>query len=159
MTAFRIGHGYDIHRLCPGRRLVLGGETIEFELGLDGHSDADVVCHAVMDAILGAAAMGDIGTHFPDTDPSFKDADSIDLLKRVNSLVTAKGHRVGNIDITIIAEKPRLSPYISGMRRNISKTLGLVEGQVSVKATTNERLGFIGRGEGIATFAVALLYK
>jgi 2-C-methyl-D-erythritol 2,4-cyclodiphosphate synthase len=138
---------------------VLGGETIEFELGLDGHSDADVVCHAVMDAVLGAAAMGDIGTHFPNTDPSFKDADSIDLLKSVNSLVTAKGYRVGNIDITIIAEKPQIGPYISGMRRKISKTLGLLEDQVSIKATTNERLGFIGRGEGIAAFAVALLYK
>jgi 2-C-methyl-D-erythritol 2,4-cyclodiphosphate synthase len=159
MKNFRIGHGYDIHKLCEGRRLVLGGVEIEFEKGLDGHSDADVICHAVMDSLLGAAALGDIGGHFPNTDPAYKNADSLKLLSHVKNLISDTHNSIGNIDITVIAEKPMLAPFIPQMISNISRVLGISASNVSIKATTNESLGFIGRGEGIAAFCVALLYK
>lgn len=159
MNIVRIGHGYDVHRHCVGRKLVLGGETIEFELGLDGHSDADVVCHAVMDALLGAAALGDIGIHFPNTDPAFRDADSIALLRHVRGLIEKDNYRIGNIDITIIAEKPKLAPLMPRMAANIARALDIDVACISLKATTNEGIGFIGKGEGIAAFSVALLYK
>jgi 2-C-methyl-D-erythritol 2,4-cyclodiphosphate synthase len=159
MTTIRVGQGYDIHRLCAGRKLILGGETIEYYLGLDGHSDADVICHAVMDSLLGAAALGDIGMHFPNTDPFYKDSNSIELMRHVEQLITQNSFRIGNIDITVIAEKPKLAPYIPRMITNISKVLGIEEGFVSIKATTNEQVGFIGRGEGIAALSVALIYK
>jgi 2-C-methyl-D-erythritol 2,4-cyclodiphosphate synthase len=159
MKNFRIGHGYDIHRLIESRRLVLGGVEIEFEKGLDGHSDADVICHAVMDSLLGAAALGDIGGHFPNNDPAYKNADSLKLLSHVKDLISDTHYSIGNIDITVIAEKPRLAPYIPEMISNISRDLGISATDVSIKATTNESLGFIGRGEGIAAFCVALLYK
>ncbi len=159
MISFRVGQGYDIHRLIPLRKLILGGVQIEYEFGLDGHSDADVVCHAVMDSLLGAATLGDIGQHFPNNDNSFKNADSIGLLKKVNELIKAKGYSVGNIDVNIIAERPKVAPYIAKMRANISGALNIPDDNVSVKATTNEAVGAIGRGEGIAAFAVALIYK
>jgi len=159
MTPFRIGHGYDIHRLRAGRKLILGGETIDFHLGLDGHSDADVVCHAVMDALLGGLALGDIGVHFPNTDPTWKDANSIELLRHAGRLIKKESYQIANIDVTIIAEKPKLGPHIPGMIANISKALDIDSNCVSIKATTNEGVGFIGRGEGIAAFSVALLYK
>lgn len=156
---FRIGQGYDIHRLCQGRKLILGGQTIDFEMGLDGHSDADVVCHAVMDALLGAAALGDIGRHFPNDDPRYENADSIGLLQHVETLLAKEGYRIGNIDVTILAEKPRLSEYMARMTAGIAGALKINENCVSIKATTNERVGFIGRGEGIAALSVALVYK
>ncbi len=159
MSDYRIGQGYDVHRLIPGRKLILGGVEIECDLGLDGHSDADVVTHAVIDALLGSAAMGDIGFHFPDTDPAFKDADSMELLRSTRGKVTAGGYFIGNIDVTVIVEKPKLAPYIMMMRKKIADTVGIPFESVSVKATTNETLGSIGRGEGIAALAVALLRK
>jgi 2-C-methyl-D-erythritol 2,4-cyclodiphosphate synthase len=159
MTDFRIGQGYDIHRLVEGRKLILAGVEIPFEKGLEGHSDADVVAHALMDSLLGAAALSDIGTHFPDTDPEYKDADSMKLLKRVMMLVRDKGYSVGNADITIITEFPKLSPYILSMKENIAEVLMIKSDKVSVKATTNEKLGPVGRGEGIAALAVTLIYK
>ena len=153
----RIGHGYDVHRLVPGRDLILGGVKIPYALGLDGHSDADVLLHAVMDALLGAAALRDIGYHFPDTDPAYKGANSLELLKIVGQKLTAAGYRVGNIDVTMIAQKPKLKDYIPAMAENIAAALGIGVGQVNVKATTEEHLGFTGTGEGMACHAVCLL--
>ena len=153
----RIGHGYDVHRLVQGRPLILGGETIPYEKGLDGHSDADVLYHAVMDALLGAAALGDIGKHFPDTDPAYKGADSGMLLRAVGEKITRAGYRVGNIDVTMIAQKPKLKDYIPRMVQNIAACLGLEPGRVNVKATTEEHLGFTGDGSGMACHAVCLL--
>ncbi len=153
----RIGHGYDVHRLVPGRDLILGGVKIPYALGLDGHSDADVLLHAVMDALLGAAALRDIGYHFPDTDPAYKGANSLKLLKIVGQKLTAAGYRVGNIDVTMIAQKPKLKDYIPAMAENIAAALGIRVGQVNVKATTEEHLGFTGTGEGMSCHAVCLL--
>ena len=155
----RIGHGYDVHRLTPNRRLILGGVDIPYEKGLLGHSDADVLTHAVMDALLGAAALGDIGTHFPDTDPQYAGVSSLLLLRRVGDLLTSAGYRVENIDATILAQAPKLRPYIPAMAENLASILGLSRDRVSVKATTEEGLGFSGRGEGIACHAVCLLNK
>lgn len=156
-NTMRIGHGYDVHRLVEGRRLILGGVDIPYEKGLLGHSDADVLLHAISDALLGAAALGDIGKHFPDTDPRYEGADSLQLLQEVGRLVNEAGYTVGNIDATILCQAPKLAPHIQTMRANIAGTLGLDVNQVSVKATTEEHLGFTGQGEGIAAHAVALL--
>lgn len=153
----RVGIGYDVHRLVEGRPLVLGGVTIPHPLGLEGHSDADVAVHALMDAVLGALALGDIGEHFPPADPRYQGASSLDLLDRVCALARTQGWRVVNLDLTVIAEAPRLGPFRQQMRAGIASTVGLAVDQVSVKATTNEGLGFIGKGEGIAAVAVALL--
>lgn len=153
----RIGHGYDVHRLVPGRALILGGVNIPHILGLDGHSDADVLLHAVMDALLGAAALRDIGYHFPDTDPAYKGADSRALLREVGKKITVAGYRVSNIDITMIAQKPKLKDYIPTMVSNIASDLQIGENQVNVKATTEEKLGFTGKEEGMACHAVCLL--
>ena len=153
----RIGHGYDVHRLVEGRRLILGGVDIPFEKGLDGHSDADVLTHAVMDALLGAAALGDIGKHFPDNDVRYLGADSIELLKAVSAVLTEHGWRLGNLDATVIAQRPKLAPYIDAMRARIAAALGADVSAVSVKATTEERLGFTGDGSGIAAHAVCLI--
>ncbi len=153
----RIGHGYDVHRLVEGRDLILGGVHVPYHLGLDGHSDADVLLHAVMDALLGAAAMGDIGRHFPDTDPAYKGADSMKLLEEVGKKITAAGFRVGNVDVTMIAQKPKLKDYIPQMAENIAGVLNVERGRVNVKATTEEHLGFTGAGSGMACHAVCLL--
>ena len=153
----RIGHGYDVHRQVPGRELILGGVRIEHSLGLLGHSDADVLLHAVADALLGAAALGDIGKHFPDTDPAYEGADSRVLLRAVADLIREAGYRVGNVDATVLAQRPKLAPHIGKMRENIAQDLGVDVGRISVKATTEERLGFTGREEGIAAHAVCLL--
>lgn len=153
----RIGHGYDVHRLTEGRELILGGVNIPFEKGLLGHSDADVLAHAVMDALLGAAALGDIGKLFPDTDPAYEGADSMVLLKRVAEVLEEKGYAVGNVDATVVAQRPKLSAYIPAMRENLARAMGAGADRVSVKATTEERLGFTGSGEGIAAHAVALI--
>ena len=153
----RIGHGYDVHRLVDGRKLILGGVEIPFEKGLDGHSDADVLTHAVMDALLGAAALGDIGKHFPDNDVRYLGADSIELLKAVSAVLTEHGWRLGNLDATVIAQRPKLAPYIDAMRARIAAALGADVSAVSVKATTEERLGFTGDGSGIAAHAVSLI--
>lgn len=153
----RIGHGYDVHRLVEGRSLILGGVRIPFEKGLDGHSDADVLTHAVMDALLGAAAMGDIGKLFPDTDDRYLGADSIALLREVDRRLTETGYRLGNLDVTVIAQRPKLAPYINQMRQNLAAALRTELQNVSVKATTEEHLGFTGSGEGIAAHAVCLL--
>lgn len=153
----RIGHGYDVHRLVEGRSLILGGVRIPFEKGLDGHSDADVLTHAVMDALLGAAAMGDIGKLFPDTDDRYLGADSIALLREVDWRLTEAGYRLGNLDVTVIAQRPKLAPYINQMRQNLAAALRTELQNVSVKATTEEHLGFTGSGEGIAAHAVCLL--
>ena len=153
----RIGHGYDVHRLVEGRSLVLGGVRIPFEKGLDGHSDADVLTHAVMDALLGAAAMGDIGKLFPDTDDRYLGADSIALLREVDRRLTEAGYRLGNLDVTVIAQQPKLAPYINQMRQNLAAALHTELQNVSIKATTEEHLGFTGSGEGIAAHAVCLL--
>lgn len=153
----RIGTGYDVHRLGPGRRLVIGGVDIPYELGLIGHSDADVLLHAVMDALLGAAALGDIGKHFPDTDDRYKGISSLKLLEHVGELLSENGYIIENIDATIIAQDPKMRPYIDEMISNIAKTLGIEDSQVNVKATTEEGLGFTGRGEGISSQAVCLL--
>ena len=153
----RIGHGYDVHRLVEGRSLILGGVRIPFEKGLDGHSDADVLTHAVMDAMLGAAAMGDIGKLFPDTDDRYLGADSIALLREVDRRLTETGYRLGNLDVTVIAQRPKLAPYINQMRQNLAAALRTELQNVSVKATTEEHLGFTGSGEGIAAHAVCLL--
>ena len=155
----RIGHGYDVHRLVEGRRLVLGGEEIPYERGLLGHSDADVVTHAIMDALLGALALGDIGKHFPDTDPAYKGADSVKLLEHCVKLIHSHGYRVGNVDAIIIAQKPKMAPHIEQMRVNLAKAMCVDVSRVSVKATTTERLGFTGRGEGIASQAAVLLFS
>lgn len=153
----RIGHGYDVHRLVSGRDLILGGVKIPYVLGLEGHSDADVLLHAVMDALLGAAALRDIGYHFPDTDPAYKGADSMKLLEAVGQKLTAAGYRVGNIDVTMIAQKPKLKDYIPQMTQNIARTLEIPAERVNVKATTEEHLGFTGSGEGMCCHAVCLL--
>lgn len=153
----RIGIGYDVHRLVEGRPLILGGVRIAHPLGLLGHSDADVLLHAIMDALLGALALGDIGKWFPDTDPAYKGADSLKLLEHVSRLIREKGYQVGNIDAVIIAQKPKCAPYIEQMRENIAGTLATEMTRISVKATTEEKLGFTGREEGIAAKAVALL--
>lgn len=153
----RIGHGYDVHRLQEGRRLILGGVEIPFDKGLLGHSDADVLIHAVCDALLGAAALGDIGLMFPDSDPAYLDADSVGLLKQVAALLREKGFSVNNIDATVIAQKPKLRPYIRQMRETIADAIGADISAVSVKATTEEGLGFSGREEGIAAHAVCML--
>ena len=153
----RIGHGYDVHRLVEGRRLVLGGVTIDYPLGLLGHSDADVLLHAVMDAVLGAMAAGDIGKLFPDNDPAYKGADSLVLTRRVAEVMAERGYRLGNVDATIIAQAPKMAPYIPTMRENIAAAFGVDADRVSVKATTEEKLGFTGSGEGIAAHAVCLL--
>ncbi len=153
----RIGHGYDVHRLVSGRKLILGGVTIPYELGLDGHSDADVLLHAISDSILGAMAMGDIGVLFPDNDDSFKDADSLELLKAVMAKAEENGYTVNNIDSTILCQRPKLRSYIDDMRKNIAAACRCDISQISVKATTEEGLGFTGKGEGIAAHAVCLL--
>ncbi len=155
----RIGNGFDVHRFAEGRRCVVCGVDIPHPLGLLGHSDADVALHALCDALLGAAALGDIGKHFPDTDPRYEGADSRELLRATSRLLAAKGYKVGNVDITIIAQAPKMAPHIPQMRENIAADLGLAPEAVSVKATTTERLGFTGRGEGIASQATALIYK
>ena len=154
----RIGHGYDVHRLVEGRKLILGGVEVPHTLGLLGHSDADVLTHAVMDALLGAAALGDIGRHFPDTDPAYAGADSLKLLDHVVELLEKKGYQVGNVDATILAQKPKLAPYIESMRDNLAAWMKVEPEQVNVKATTEEKLGFTGAEEGIAAHAVALLF-
>ena len=153
----RIGHGYDVHRFAPDRRLVLGGVTVPYEQGLLGHSDADVLLHAISDALLGAAALGDIGHLFPDNDPAYKDADSLVLLRRVGARLATAGYRPTNIDATVIAQVPKLAPYINEMRKKIAMALGLEIGAVSVKATTEEGLGFTGEKLGIAAHAVCLI--
>lgn len=153
----RVGMGYDVHKLVDGRDLILGGVKIPYEKGLLGHSDADVLLHAVMDALLGAAALGDIGKHFPDTDPAYEGASSIKLLEEVGKLIDEKLYVIGNIDATIIAQRPKMAPHIEQMRRNIADTLGLDISRVNVKATTEEGLGFTGTGEGISAQAVALI--
>lgn len=153
----RIGHGYDVHRLTEGRKCIIGGVDIPYEKGLLGHSDADVLVHAVMDALLGAAALGDIGLHFPDNDPSYEGADSLVLLKKVGELLEKEGYRVGNIDATILAQAPKMRPHIDTMRENIAASLGIPVKDVNVKATTEEGLGFTGKGEGIAAHAVCII--
>ena len=155
----RIGHGYDVHKLVEGRKLILGGVDIPHETGLLGHSDADVVVHAVMDAMLGALALGDIGKHFPDTDPVYSGADSIKLLKRVTEIISEKGYSVGNIDSTIICQAPKLAPHIDMMRKNIAEAIRCDISQVSVKATTEEKLGFTGAKEGISAHAVCVMLR
>lgn len=154
----RIGFGYDSHRLVKGRKLIIGGVEIPFEKGLKGHSDADVLCHAIIDAIIGALGLGDIGRHFPDTDPKWKDASSVDLLKNIVKLARNNGLDISWIDSTVITEKPKLAPYIETMKEAISKA-GITSGLINIKAKTNEGMGFIGKGEGIAAYAVCLLHK
>ena len=153
----RIGQGFDAHALKPGKKLVIGGVTIPHSAGLDGHSDADVLLHAICDALIGAAALGDIGRHFPDSDPQFKGVDSRVLLRKTAALLAAHGSRVVNVDATIIAEAPRMAPHISAMVRNIAEDLSVAESSVNIKAKTTEKLGFTGRGEGIAAEAVVLI--
>ncbi|MBN6187439.1 2-C-methyl-D-erythritol 2,4-cyclodiphosphate synthase [Aneurinibacillus sp. BA2021] len=155
----RIGQGFDVHQLTEGRKLIIGGVEIPYEKGLLGHSDADVLLHAVTDAILGALGLGDIGTHFPDTDAAYKDADSQVLLREVWKLVKEKGYAIGNLDATIIAQKPKMAPYIDQMREVIASCVESDKDRINVKATTTEKLGFAGRGEGIASMAVVLLQK
>lgn len=159
MTNLRIGHGYDVHRLKTGRALILGGVTIPYDLGLDGHSDADVLTHAIMDALLGAAAAGDIGKLFPDNDEAFRGISSLELLRRVKLHLEEKNYKIVNIDATIIAQAPKLSPYREAMRENLAKVMEVDVEQVSVKATTEEHLGFTGSGEGIAAHAVCLIER
>lgn len=159
MTKLRVGHGYDVHQLVEGRALILGGVTVPFDRGLLGHSDADVLTHAVMDALLGAAALGDIGKLFPDSDAAYAGADSIALLERVTALLREHGWQVGNVDATVVAQAPKLAPYIPEMRRRLAEAMGLDVDCVSVKATTEERLGFTGSGEGMAAHAVALIER
>jgi len=155
----RIGHGYDVHRLVEGRKLMLGGVEIPFSKGLAGHSDADVLLHAVCDALLGSLALGDIGIHFPDSDPTFKDISSLELLGKVAGMVKEKGFSIGNLDVTLVAEGPKISPYIAQMQEAIVKTAALEKDRISIKATTTEGLGFIGTGEGIAAYAVVLVER
>ena len=159
MTKLRVGHGYDVHRLTEGRALILGGVTVPFDRGLLGHSDADVLTHAVMDALLGAAALGDIGKLFPDSDPAYTGADSVLLLRRVTAALAEGGFAPVNVDATVLAQAPKLAPYIPDMRRILAEAMGLDASRVSVKATTEEGLGFTGSGEGIAAHAVALVEK
>ena len=153
----RIGHGYDVHRMVPDRALILGGVKLDYHLGLEGHSDADVLTHAVMDALLGAAGLGDIGRHFPDSDPAYKGIDSLLLLAHVRDLLAERGFRLGNLDVTVIAQAPKLAAHIKQMEENLAETLGVDSARINVKATTEERLGFTGRGEGISCHAVCLL--
>lgn len=155
----RVGHGFDVHQFSENRKLILCGVEVPYERGLLGHSDADVATHALMDALLGAAALGDIGKHFPDTDEAYRGANSLELLERVTLLVKRKGYSISNVDITIIAQKPKLMDYIPKMVKNIALTMGIFVDRVNVKATTTEKLGFTGRGEGIAAEAVCLIYK
>ena len=155
----RIGMGYDVHKLVENRKLILGGVTIPYELGLLGHSDADVLLHAIMDSLLGAAALGDIGKHFPDNNNKFKGISSIELLKEVKILIENEGYKIGNIDATIIAQKPKMAPYISLMRENIATTLNISIDQINIKATTEEGLGFTGKGLGISSQSICLLEK
>ena len=155
----RIGHGYDVHRLVPGRKLILGGVEIPWENGLLGHSDADVLTHAVMDSLLGAAGLGDIGKHFPDTDAAYQDADSMLLLQHVGRLIREQGWMVGNLDATIIAQAPKLASYLPAMKTRFAEVLQLQETQINLKATTEEHLGFTGAGEGMAAHAVCLLFS
>ena len=155
----RIGHGYDVHRLVEGRKLILGGVDIPWEKGLLGHSDADVLLHALMDALLGAAALGDIGTHFPDTDERYRGADSLLLLQKVCGILSERGYCVGNVDCTVLAQRPKLAPHIMRMRENIAAAMGIPVDRVSVKATTEEGLGFTGEGLGIAAHATALIFE
>ena len=159
MSNIRIGHGYDVHKLVEERRLILGGVDIPYEKGLLGHSDADVLLHAISDSLLGAAALGDIGKHFPDTDAAYKNADSLVLLSRVKDIIFAAGYRVSNVDATVIAQAPKLAPHIEKMRKNIAAALDTDLDAISVKATTEERLGFTGRGEGISAHAVCIIEK
>ena len=154
---YRIGNGYDVHRLVDGRKLILGGVEIAHSLGLDGHSDADVLCHALCDSLLGASGAGDLGKYFPDRDKKWKDISSLVLLEKSNNLVTERGYKIANIDTTIVAQQPKLSPYIESMITNIAESLKINPNQVNIKATTTECLGFAGREEGIAAYAVALL--
>lgn len=158
MTDIRIGHGYDVHRLKSGRDLIIGGVKIKHEKGLDGHSDADVLVHAIMDALLGAAGLGDIGRHFPDTDTKFLGISSLLLLERVVKLVSDSGYKVSNIDATVIMQKPKLAPHIPKMAERIAKVVGISASRVNVKATTEEKLGFTGTEEGVAAHAVALIF-
>ena len=153
----RIGHGYDVHRLVEGRKLILGGAEVPYEKGLLGHSDADVLTHAVMDALLGAAGLGDIGQHFPDSDDRFLGADSLELLRQVWGMLSERGYRIGNVDVTVIAQRPKLAGFIPAMRENLAAVMGLRPEDVNVKATTEEKLGFTGEGLGIAAHAVALI--
>ena len=155
----RVGMGYDVHKLTEGRKLILGGVDIPWEKGLLGHSDADVLIHAVMDALLGAAALGDIGKHFPDTDPAYKGVSSIRLLEEVGRMIDEKLYVIGNIDATIIAQRPKMAPHIEQMRKNVAEALHIEVDQVNIKATTEEGLGFTGRGEGIASQAICLLIE
>ncbi len=157
--SIRVGFGYDVHRLVHGRKLILGGIEIPFELGLDGHSDADVLLHAITDAVLGAAALGDIGSHFPDTDAAYKDADSGKLLEKAIQLIRDEGYDLNNIDATVAAQAPKLREYIDSMRRAIAGICGVSVGMVSVKATTTEKLGFVGAGEGMEAYAVCTLIQ
>lgn len=159
MVPFRVGQGYDVHRFESGRELWLGGVKLEYPLGLKGHSDADVLLHAISDALLGALALRDIGYHFPDNDPKYKGADSRRLLKEVVRLVLQKGYKVGNIDATIVAEQPKINPYVPAMQEVIAQLLSVEVDQVSIKATTNEHMGFTGRQEGILALATALVYR
>ena len=159
MSPMRIGHGYDVHRLTEGRRLILGGVEIPYERGLLGHSDADVLTHAVMDALLGAAGLGDIGRHFPDSDPAYAGADSLVLLDHVVSLLRARGWQVGNVDATVLAQRPKLAPHIGAMRDNLAAHLKVGRERVNVKATTEEGLGFTGSGDGMAAHAVCLIER
>ena len=159
MQAVRIGHGYDVHRLAEGRKLILGGVDIPWERGLLGHSDADVLTHAVMDALLGAAGLGDIGKHFPDTDPAYAGADSLKLLAHVVKLLREQGYAVSNVDATVLAQRPKLASHIPAMRDNLARVMGVSPDRVNVKATTEEGLGFTGSGEGMAAHAVALVEK
>ncbi len=155
----RIGHGYDVHRLVADRKLILGGVEIPYEKGLLGHSDADVLCHALSDALLGAAALGDIGRHFPDNDPQYEGADSVKLLSHVVRLLKKQGYVVGNVDVTVIAQRPKLAGFIQEMIEILAKTLDISTNSVNIKATTEEKLGFTGAGEGISAHAVALIYS
>ncbi len=159
MSDFRVGFGFDAHPLTSGRKLILGGVLILFEKGLSGHSDADVLLHAISDALLGAAALGDLGVHFPDNDDNFKDRESSYFLKRVADMINSLGFKIGNIDSTLVMEKPKIQPYVSEMRRKIASILNIDDSQVSVKATTTERMGFTGRKEGIAAYASVLIEK
>ena len=159
MTALRMGHGYDVHRLVEGRPLVLGGVTVPYEKGLLGHSDADVLTHAVMDALLGAAALGDIGRHFPDSDETYRGADSLKLAACVAGLLAQNGYRIVNVDATLLAQRPKIAPYIEQMRANLAASLGVETEQINIKATTEEHLGFTGEGLGMAAHAVCLIEK
>ena len=159
MKDIRIGNGYDVHRLAEGRRLIIGGVDIAFEKGLDGHSDADVLAHAIIDALFGAAGMADIGTHFPDSDPRYKGADSIELLRRTAQLLRDVGWSIGNIDSIIVAQRPKMMPHIPAMKAIIAGAAGITEDRVGIKAKTEEKLGFTGSGDGMSAHAVALIYK